>query len=198
MEVVFTKEEIKKAREVIKQGLLASAKSLEYFIKTETKLELGEDFFISKVFTGDFLSKEEDVIYLLTTELVGDLKGVSFLLFSENEVKSIMNSRYANKDFDEAKYKKKQDALLLEIDNIITAGVMSEFANAFSYRTYGGVPKLDIVSYDKALALMKEGTEKNEFILRFNAGLVSEKANVKAAFIWSVDGAFVEGVKKLS
>lgn len=198
MERIFTKEELKRAKNIVTSGLAEATKSLGFLVKSETRLELGDEFSISETFPTEFLSKKGGIIFLLHTKLLGDLKGVSYLLFSEDEVHSIMKATYPNKQFDEEKYKRKLESLILEIDNIITAGVMSQFANSFNYRTYGGVPALEIVNYDNAIEIIKKESEENEFLIKFNAQLIAERSNIQADFVWFVDEAFVKGVKKIN
>jgi len=194
---IFTEIELKKAKEIIRSGLSKAAKSFGAFLKTEIRLDLGDDFTISENVLKINMDTKSDDIYLLTSELLGELKGASYLIFSKNEVKSIMTSIYPNKNFAEEKYNKKSKSLILETDNIITAGLISQFANVFDYRTYGGVPHLDIVDHKEAERIIFEGTNKNEFLLGFKAILSSDGGDINADFIWSVDKAFVEGVKKV-
>lgn len=194
---VFTEVEMEKAKDIITFGLLDSAKSLEVFIKLEIKLDLGDDFSISENSSNMNITDKGDEIYLLTSELIGEIKGTSYLIFSKEEVKSIMASIYPNKEFTEEKYKKKANALILETDNIITAGVMNNLANIFNYRTYGGVPQLNIVNHNEALRIISGGTKKDDYVF-FKAILSSKMGNIKADFIWLLDKAFVEGVKTVS
>jgi len=195
---VFTEKELIKAKEIITIGLAEAAKSLGTFIKSETQLELGDDFSISENFQENNVSKRGEELYLLTTELKEDLKGVSYLIFSKDEVKSIMESKYPNKEFGEEKYLKKAQSLILETDNIITAGVMSQLANVFNYRTYGGVPQLVIVNHNEANKIIAKGTKNSTFLLGFKAILSSKSACINADLIWSIDEAFIKGVKKIT
>ncbi len=194
---VFTEVEMEKAKDIITFGLLDSARSLEVFIKLEIKLDLGDDFSISENSSNMNITDKGDEIYLLTSELIGEIKGTSYLIFSKEEVKSIMASIYPNKEFTEEKYKKKANALILETDNIITAGVMSNLANVFNFRTYGGVPQLNIVNHNEAIRIISEGTKKDDYVF-FKAILSSKMGNIKADFIWLLDKAFVDGVKTVS
>ncbi len=191
-------KEQKIAQRIIKQGLDDAAKSLEFFTMSETRQEFDEEFAIVDATSVGVLPYKGKVVYLLTTQLEGELNGVAYLLFSEEEVNALMDIRYSNHSFDEVKYQRKRDGLILEIDNIITASVMSQFANYFNYNTYGGTPKLDIVSYDELLKVVEEGRSNSEFALEFKAKLVSEGVNINANFVWFVDQNFINGIKKVS
>tara|TARA_B100000809_G_C15138570_1_gene531835 strand:- start:1242 stop:1859 length:618 start_codon:yes stop_codon:yes gene_type:complete len=193
----FTDIEMEKAKDIITFGLLESAKSLEVFIKLEIRLDFGDDFSISENLSNKNITAKSDEVYLLTSELIGEIKGTSYLILSKEEVKSIMASVYPNNEFTEEKYIKKSNALVLETDNIITAGVMKNLANIFNYRTYGGVPQLNIVNHNEAVRIISEGTKKDDYVF-FKAILSSKTGNIKADFIWLLDKAFVEAVKKVS
>lgn len=197
MEQIFTQKEYEIASAIIKVALEKAAKSLEYFIKSEIKLELGGDFYVANDLSEDQITKKGGKVYLLSTNLIGDLQGVSYLLFSQEEVDLIMKARYPTKQFDAIKYQLKSASLILEIDNIITAGVMTELANSFKYKTYGAPPELRVLSHKEAAKLVTETTQNNEWILGFNTKLTGKTVNIKADFIWSVNSAFIEGVKKL-
>jgi hypothetical protein len=80
------------------------------------------------------------------------------------------------------------------VDNLITASVITQFANYFDYKTYGGVPQLDIVSYTELQEIINIGIADNDCVVEFKAQLVSEGVNVNAEFIWLVDDKFFKGV----
>jgi len=197
MEDLLTEKEFKVAHSIIEKGLKNAATSLSHFTKSSTHFELNKPVTVSEKFSEDYVSEKGEELYLLTSELMGELSGVSYLIFSLEEVKVIMKAIYPNKDFDDEKYKKRAKNLTLELDNIITAGVVSEFSNAFGYMTYGGVPKLDIVTREEAIGLIKDGFRSEHYILDFKAQLMSEEMDFNADFIWSVNTAFIDGVKKI-
>jgi chemotaxis protein CheY-P-specific phosphatase CheC len=197
--MILNENQLETAHKIVKLGLQEATKSLEFFTKSKTRLDLGNDFKINKTSEKlDIIQKKEDKIYLLTSTIMGDLKGIAYLLFSEEEVKTIMKSIYPNKEFDTEKYIKKSRDLILEVDNVITASVVTQFANYFDYKTYGGVPQLDIVSRADLEDIIKNGITDNNYVLDFKAQLISESVNVNAEFIWFVDDQFIEGVIKSS
>jgi len=194
--MLLNTEEKRTAQKIIRQGLDEAAKSLEFFTMSETRQEFDEQFAIVDSNRVEVLPYKDKVIYLLTTQLEGELKGVAYLLFTEEEVNGLMNIRYSKHTFDEIKYRRKRDGLILEIDNIITASVVSQFANHFNYHTYGGIPKLDVVAYDELLLVLENGRSNNEFALEFKAKLLSEGVNIKANFVWFVDASFIRGIRR--
>lgn len=185
------------AYKVIRQGLDDAAKSLEFFTKTETNLELDEDFKFNGLSALDLAVADTDQVYVLTTTLEGEMNGVAYLLVTKNEVEALMKAYYPGKEFDEAKYEKKSNNLLLEMDNIITASVVTQLANHFKYKTYGGVPQLQIISKAALEELISSKKGEHDFVIDFKAKFVAQGVDVKADFIWFVDETFVEGVKNI-
>lgn len=95
---------------------------------TSVLVRHGEDF--------TCLSEESGDLTVLTTQLIGDLSGKSFLIFSEeetNEIFKVVGSPH-NKTL--------REAFLLEIDNIISASVISDLSNALNIEIYGDVPQI--------------------------------------------------------
>jgi chemotaxis protein CheY-P-specific phosphatase CheC len=80
-------------------------------------------------------SEEKGDLMVLTTQIIGTITGKSFLIFSEEESKEIFKSLKSNSDH-------LKEAFLMEIDNIISASVISELSNALAIEVYGDVPNL--------------------------------------------------------
>ncbi|XOV93416.1 MAG: hypothetical protein ACFHWX_01645 [Bacteroidota bacterium] len=188
--------EQKVAQQIIRQGLDDAAKSMEFFTMSETRQEFDENFVIGKTGPLNLMSYENKIIYLLTTGLEGELNGKAFLILTEEEVNALMKIRYDSKKTYSQTYEARRDGLILEIDNIITASVMSQFANHFDYNTYGGTPNLDILTYRGLVDSFETERTNNEFTLEFKARLVSEGVNINANFVWFVDEKFINGIKK--
>lgn len=89
------------------------------------------------------VSEESGQLMVLTTQLIGDISGKSFLIFSEEETEEIFKvvGKQVNSSLSEA--------FMLEIDNIISASVISDLSNALNVEVYGDVPHLDQIHSDK-------------------------------------------------
>jgi chemotaxis protein CheY-P-specific phosphatase CheC len=82
------------------------------------------------------VSEEEGDLYVLTTQIIGEISGKSFLIFNEDESFEIFKTLGTNIS-DQLK-----EAFLMEIDNIISASVISDLSNALEIEVYGDVPHL--------------------------------------------------------
>ena len=90
------------------------------------------------------------------------------------------------------------DAILLEIDNIITASVVTQFANILQLKLYGGVPQLDILPQNVLNPFLNENNKKDHFnIIYFNSHFITNHLDINPEFIWLLDDKFFEGVKNI-
>src|SRR6478609_11850142 len=70
---------------------------------------------------------------VLTTNMIGDLSGRSYLILNEQERLEICRSASPAKELEVIL----QEALLLEIDNIISASVIGQLADDLGIEVYG-------------------------------------------------------------
>lgn len=79
-------------------------------------------------------------IYILITQIIGDLSGKSYFVFNEDQSNNLamLAGHSSSVHVDEPM----KEALLTEIDNIISAAVISELSEALQTEIYGDVPVL--------------------------------------------------------
>jgi len=139
------------------------------------------------------ISDVEDCTILLT-ELIGDLIGESYLIFNYQE--KIAISSYCMKAFGRnVGTKLDEEAILKEVDNIISAAVITEFSNALQVKTFGDVPKI----------LTKEELEKDlknengSYFLLSRAHFIFENhLELNPRFLWRLDRSFLERARKVN
>jgi len=196
MDVELNHIELDVAKEIISIGLAKSADSLSFFTKTKTIIKV-EDFTMSNEPKPVNLSVKEDPVCVLTTHILGELKGVCYLIFSQNEVRSIMEKSLPESILnDPEKYKMMSEGMMLEIDNIVSAAVVTQFSNHFDYKTHGGVPSIKFMTVNQMKDMLSENVDECNYVLNFKTLLISDGVGVNADFIWSMDYSFIEGVKK--
>ncbi len=138
---------------------------------------------------------------ILITDIIGEAKGKSYLVFSEKDAKTVtdmliqrMNSLQSNPDFEEI--------ILKEVDNMVSAAVITEFSNQLDLKIYGDVPK--IIFPDEAnKEWLADEIEHNEdmFAILSSANFGFEhNLKISPYFIWILDKEFysVLNRKKLS
>ncbi|WP_375581076.1 hypothetical protein ABWH96_08755 [Marivirga tractuosa] len=138
---------------------------------------------------------------VLITDIIGDAKGKSYLVFSEKDAQAVpemliqkMKSLQSNPDFAEI--------ILKEVDNMVSAAVITELSNQLDLKIYGDVPKM-IFPDEANKEWLEEEIEHNEnmFAILSSANFAFED-NLKICpyFIWILDKQFysVFNQKKLS
>lgn len=88
-------------------------------------------------FDQDLFSRKESAI-LITTEIFGDLSGKSYLLISDKEFDSLTHQiqESTNPGIN------LKEEFVKELDNILSASVITELSNELNLKAYGDVPIL--------------------------------------------------------
>ena len=139
-----------------------------------------------------YISEELGELSVLVTQIIGDISGKSYLIFSQDESKEIfraLNTSISNESL--------HQAFLLEIDNIISASVIAELSNAFSLEIYGDVPRLSKV---KAMDLQKFmdtdalSDTRSSVIFCNTTFRFDDRDNIHPQFIWKLSNKIFEVV----
>ncbi|MGM0579073.1 MAG: hypothetical protein ACQETL_00230 [Bacteroidota bacterium] len=138
---------------------------------------------------------------ILLTDIIGEVKGKSYLVFNEQDAKTVpdmliqkMKSLESNPDYAEI--------ILKEVDNMVSAAVITELSNQLDLKIYGDVPKF-IFPEEVNKEWLDEEMEHNEnmFAILSSANFAFED-NMKICpyFIWVLDKQFysILNKKKLS
>lgn len=137
---------------------------------------------------------EGENLTLIVTSIIGALKGESYFLLTAEEEHLICDmSRKAFGGGNSIT----NDLVLKEIDNIISAAVITELSNRLSLRIYGDVPHLfhssDRVLWNSATRI----EEGNDFFIMANANFKFEgHTPVSPSFIWRFDKAVMSLIEK--
>lgn len=117
-------------------GFSNAADSFSKLLRTTMKVVNSNSVLLAPSARYAFLSEEEGDLYVLVTKIIGEVTGKSFLILNESEAREIFSSLNGYKE------NNLQEAFLLEIDNILSASVISKLAEAFQVEIYGDVPRL--------------------------------------------------------
>ena len=125
--------------------------------------------------------KKETVVQYLCTELKGDLKGISFWGLSLENIECVQNIA-AQKlgmptPIDNPEMK---EAIMLEVDNILSAAMITQLANKMQLNIYGDVPKIMSKSVDRIYSPFFAETQP----LAVATNLVGVNNNFRATFHW--------------
>jgi chemotaxis protein CheY-P-specific phosphatase CheC len=192
----LNKNELQVATTIVRQGLLRAADSLSFFMKEKVGISALE----LQVHNGALISdKTGKNIHLLTTEIKGELPGVCYLIFSEEEANALRDIALSVEiKSNPVLAAEMNDAIMLEVDNIISASVITEFSNLLKQKMYGDVPALKLVDRSELCDLLQEGTNKNLFVINFKTSFMSSNLNFCPEFVWLFNNKFLDSIKELS
>lgn len=193
METILNNKGLEFIKEVIEIGLEKAATALSMLLG-EKVLSSPEFLFEQKV-TKDYFKERfqhEKAYYLVITKVEGELGAESFLIFDNENAKNLWDKILPDKDRED---RSMREAALLEIDNILTATVVTEFANHLAIKAYGDIPTLEQVFNEQVYDLIQNKLEMypTSYLLKTEFG--SENTHIETEFIWFFYPEFIKIIK---
>jgi chemotaxis protein CheY-P-specific phosphatase CheC len=132
------------------------------------------------------LSDNQGELFVLTTQLMGDLAGKSYLILdfsASQEIKASMG--HLTRELHEA--------ALLEIDNIVSAAVISDLSNALGIELYGDVPHLQKIHSSQLRHFMQsEGKNNGPMIFAKATFTINGTEKIGSQFIWKLSSNILD------
>lgn len=195
--VELTTQEFEVARKIISLGLVKAAESLSFFMNETITLT---DFVDEKTLNTpplELSKKDESNIHLLTTKVIGEMKGVCCLIFSEEEADHLRSAALPPEILESPEMMAEMsDGIMLEVDNIISASVITQFSNLLKVKIHGGVPDLKKVNYDEMQDFIANEISNELYLISFKTTFESSKAKFNPEFVWLFDTAFIDFIKR--
>jgi chemotaxis protein CheY-P-specific phosphatase CheC len=138
------------------------------------------------------VSEEKGDLLVLITEIIGDLFGKSYLIFNEKEGNDVFGMVAGATMADSMK-----EAMLMEIDNIISASVIAELSEALKISIYGDVPKLEKMEGNKLQEYVSAEVESGDptsVILTNTTFHFGHSQEIHPQFIWKLSTKIFEVV----
>lgn len=121
---------------------------------------------------------------MVQTDIIGQLNGSSYLIFNDEEKKVIahmgLDTLGGSASVDES-------AILKEIDNIVSAAVITELSNALNANIYGDVPKLVKLEGMKELYNLINKGDCDYYLLASANFVFDGHGSISPIFIWKID-----------
>ncbi|MGZ3862949.1 MAG: hypothetical protein ACXVPN_11100 [Bacteroidia bacterium] len=191
--------ELNTAKEIISAGLSRAAESLSFFMKEKISLDEMDYSFNMDSGSSNYISKTGNNIHLLITEVIGELKGICCLIFSEAEAERLRQTALPPEIINNPSIMQEMsDGILLEVDNIISASVITQFSNILKHKIHGGVPAIKKLSAAEVNEFIESKLQKDMFVISFNTNFVSSHIDFSPQFLWLFDNSFAESVKRLA
>jgi chemotaxis protein CheY-P-specific phosphatase CheC len=175
----------KRISQVMNKGFGRAATSFSQMINRPVSFAHSSTVIVQSVREFSYTPEDEGKVMVLTTGMIGEIRGKSFLIISEQEQKEICQAVSPSQPLS-VQY---QQALLLEIDNIVSASVISQIANDFSVQIYGDVPMMKFMeSADirKYLCEYLESENSGSIILCNTTFLIGNQKHIHPQFIWKI------------
>lgn len=194
---ILSSSEKQLAQQIIEAGYISAARSFSDVAQQQVSIKTaGVEIFASNC--EKFSVETSGMVSLLTTEIIGDIQGKSYLLLTEAESKAIFDTCLSSGgSADERQVM--EEAIIKELDNIISAAVITEFSNVLQISIYGGVPQLAIGTAEEVqLLVLDDFTDQNhdDIYLFANTRFVFEKnTTLQPRFFWKFHPNLVQSIK---
>lgn len=189
METVIERQNF--VKRIMDKGFLRAAEAFSRMINREVSGSHQITAFVMEQETYVYPAAHDEEYFVLTTHLVGHLPGKSYLILTQEEGLEIYQSLFPKGPLN----KEMQQALLLELDNIVSASVVSELANGLHIKLYGGVPKLECMSWHALQHFLTTdaGFEDATSMIVSNTTFVfGEQESIHPKFIWKLSPRILE------
>lgn len=128
---------------------------------------------------------------VIQTQIIGDMSGASYFVLNPEEKETITQMSLAAFGDPRSISEVNEKAVLMEIDNIISAAVITELSNALRVSIYGDVPQhmdfKDISSFHDHLNMGKN----DHYLLSHAAFSFDCLDKIRPTFIWEIDKKIV-------
>lgn len=179
---------------VMNTGFERAATSFSRLINKQVVISNAQSVLIRHDDNFSCLSEGEGDLYILITQIIGEISGKSFLIFNQDESLEIFKAVGLN-----VRDTVLNEAFLLELDNIMSASVVSELSNALGLEIYGDVPQLVKIHSRNLQEFMEAEVSKDDpsSIILSNTTFQFEKSGrVHPQFIWKISSEVFELIPK--
>ena len=198
MNHIFNKIELDLATEVINIALSKAADSLSFFTREKVVIR-SKDLVFSEIHENKLFNKSSYPLTILSTQIRGEMTGYCYLIFNNTEVDQLSKISFSDTILNNPdQLKEMSKAMLMEVDNIITAAVVTQFSNLFKLEMHGYVPEYLSGNKEEVDTFIKKHTKEGNLILHFNTALFSGEQKISPEFLWCLDDSFIKAVKKIA
>lgn len=171
--------------EIIKESFHHTAKSFSLFINKNVTIDLINinNSYINK-------SKENNSLVVLFSEIKGNLTGKCYLKFTNSDARKFYSACLPNEYLNDEDMK---TGILTELDNVLTASVITVLANRLKVHTYAHVPFLLKMNNSEFEDMLKIDINSNSRkLINFHSVFKIEELSLKTEFIWIINSEILE------
>jgi hypothetical protein len=184
---------------VFESGYSNAAASLSKFI-SDNILGINFHYGFHKLGTREFSDlaffNRTGANLLITTEVFGDISGKSYLFLSEQDINVLTRGIGGSGNHIETL----KDEFLTELDNILSASVITKISNELSMKVYGDIPILVGHTDASINSMIMDDFAKRLEEIYVNAAFFTfeNHPTVSPFFVWVVDGNILNTLKEKS
>lgn len=195
----FNENELEIASKLVFDGMSMAKRSMEQILQSPIIMEKIDYSGDDHVPLPKYQTLGDQSVHVIRTNLIGELKGTSHLIFSEDEVakvfKACLPESIIQSDSPESKMMKM--GFLTEMDNMMAAAVITEFSNFLGLEIYGHVPTLEVVKARTINEFLKKEAGEFDSIIHFKAMFHGKELDIAPDFVWIFQEEFVDKIKNL-
>ncbi|MEP0367955.1 MAG: hypothetical protein ABJN36_19065 [Cyclobacteriaceae bacterium] len=191
--------ELEVASKLVFDGMSMAKKSMEQILQSPISMVKVDYSDKIKDALPRYAKEPEQSVHLIKTDLMGELKGMSHLIFTEDEVNKIYRACLPATiiESQSAESKMMKMGFLTEVDNMMAAAVITEFSNFLGLEIYGMVPSLDVISSRGINTYLEKQTSGFDSIIHFKANFQGMEMDISPDFIWVFHEEFMNKIKDL-
>ncbi len=167
--------------ELMQKAFERSAESFGHFLGTKVQFDS-----VKKVKQDSMLSLFllDEPISMIASEMKGDLRGTCYLIFSRKDAVEICHFQLGEKHQNNAEL---QDALLMELANILTASFVTVLANVLKIETHAHVPILTKIGKMEMFSTLESDQNQLDLDQKFRIQYTIEGIKIQPVFTWAFD-----------
>ena len=197
----FTDTEKYVAEKLINTSFERAAHSFSSLLKQDIVIEM-TDISISREMPEINMGvKQAGELTLVITEIMGELDGKSYLVFNEEECEALYHAIFPKNDNPKDR-SSLEEAFLKEVDNILSASVITEFSNFFNIQIYGDVPHLIRINHAGVGQIINQdfnnaNTNSAYFFIANTKFLFKDNLQLRPHFFWKFNEKFMDLIKMM-
>lgn len=195
----LNENELKVAAKLVFDGLSMAKRSMEQILQSPISIEK-IDYSDTASGKSPMLAYDEgESVHIIRTELIGELKGISHLIFRESEVAKVFRACLPASLIESESHESQMMKMgfLTEIDNMMAAAVITEFSNFLGLEIYGHVPSLYVKKAADVNTYLHEESMGFDSIIHFKAIFHGVELDISPDFVWIFQEDLVNKIKEL-
>ena len=183
-------------QDLLDTGYAHAARAFSCLVKQQVSFQT-ISFGIFQIGATVPLNDQGKCLTLVLTDVLGELDGRSYLVLTEAECVAIQEACLPAMG-DSHRQTAMDEALLKEIDNILSAAMITKLSEALDVHIYGGVPQLFILSPEASREKIREGlfpADQGSQLVVSAQFLFEHSPSVQPQLLWKLPAAFFDHVQ---